>query len=211
MKRFAVGAWHAGACVAARRAATTVAGSFRQHGRGVAAQIPRRREAGTRRAISSSLPAPAQRRGLSAPSAGREGTSGSQSPLLATAPEDAGGDTASVVEADVQEVLELLDEKKAMDVVVLRASEIERMRVLCDCMVILSCTSRRHMKIVAEHVVDHFRLKGMLVEQEDEDGRVKRLPPSIEDAHSDEWMLVDLQHIIVQILSREGRDKVGES
>ena len=109
---------------------------------------------------------------------------------------------------DLREVLELLDEKKAMDVVVLSASEIERMRALCDYMVILTCTSRRHMKIVADHVVDHFRLKGMLVEVEDEDGIVRSMPPSIEDANSEEWMLVDLQHIIVQIFSREGRDKV---
>lgn len=105
------------------------------------------------------------------------------------------------------EVLELLDEKKAMDIVVLRASEIERMRILCDYMVILSCTSRRHMKIVADHVVDHFRLKGMLLDVEDEEGNVRPMPPSIEDAHSDEWMLVDLQHIIVQVFSREGREK----
>jgi len=105
------------------------------------------------------------------------------------------------------ELLELLDEKKAMDIVVLRASEIERMRILCDYMVILSCTSRRHMKIVADHVVDHFRLKGMLLDVEDEEGNVRPMPPSIEDAHSDEWMLVDLQHIIVQVFSREGREK----
>ena len=111
-------------------------------------------------------------------------------------------------EADLLDVLELLDEKKAMDVVVLRADDIERMRTLCDHMVILTCTSRRHMKIVADHVVDHFRLKGMLVEVEDDDGNVMTVPPSVEDANSEEWMLVDLGHIIVQILSREGRDKV---
>jgi len=111
-------------------------------------------------------------------------------------------------EADLRDVLELLDEKKAMDVVVLRADDIERMRTLCDHMVILTCTSRRHMKIVADHVVDHFRLKGMLVEVEDDDGNVMTVPPSVEDANSEEWMLVDLGHIIVQILSREGRDKV---
>jgi len=111
-------------------------------------------------------------------------------------------------ESEMLEVLELLDEKKAMDVVVLRASEIERMRVLCDYMVILSCTSRRHMKIVADHVVDHFRLKGMLLDMEDEDGNVRPMPPSIEDPQSEEWMLVDLQHIIVQVFSREGREKV---
>jgi ribosome-associated protein len=111
-------------------------------------------------------------------------------------------------EADMREVLELLDEKKAIDVVVLRADGIERMRVLCDYMVILTCTSRRHMKIVADHVVDHFRLKGMLVEVEDDTGKVVQVPPSVEDADSEEWMLVDLGHVIVQILTREGRDKV---
>jgi ribosome silencing factor RsfS/YbeB/iojap len=142
---------------------------------------------------------------LSAPAASRHETSGPPPPP--TEPEPAGAGA----EADVQEVLELLDEKKAIDVVVLRASEIERMRALCDYMVVLSCTSRRHMKIVADHVVDHFRLKGMLVEHEDEDGKLRRVPPSIEDAQSDEWMLVDLQHIIVQIFSREGRDKVSTS
>ena len=51
-------------------------------------------------------------------------------------------------EAMKDEVLELLDEKKAMDVVVLCASEIAAMRVLCEYMVILTCTSRRHMKVL---------------------------------------------------------------
>ena len=110
-------------------------------------------------------------------------------------------------ERDLQEVLELVQEKKAMDVVVLRADDIERMRVLCDYMVVLTCTSRRHMTIVADHVVDHFRLKGMLLEVEDEHGRLTAAPPSVEDADSAEWMLVDLKHVIVQIFSREGRDK----
>jgi ribosome silencing factor RsfS/YbeB/iojap len=111
-------------------------------------------------------------------------------------------------EADLKEVLEMVDEKKAMDVVVLHASDIERMRVLCDYMVIVTCTGRRHMKIVAEHVVDHFRLKGMLIDTEDEAGNTVPMPPSIEDPASEEWMLVDLQHVIVQIFSREGREKV---
>ena len=110
-------------------------------------------------------------------------------------------------ERDLQEVLELVHEKKAMDVVVLRADDIKRMRVLCDYMVVLTCTSRRHMTIVADHVVDHFRLKGMLLEVEDEHGRLTEAPPSVEDADSAEWMLVDLKHVIVQIFSQEGRDK----
>ena len=193
------------ACAGARRAAAAVAGPFRLPAHVAMAQFPQcpARCARSRAAIVW----PARRTHSTRPAAA-EGASGRLPPPHETAPGTAAGQTAADVESDVQEVLELLDEKKAMDVVVLRASEIEKMRVLCDCMVVLSCTSRRHMKIVADHVVDHFRLKGMLVEQEDEHGKVRRLPPSIEDPQSDEWMLVDLQHIIVQIFSREGREKV---
>jgi ribosomal silencing factor RsfS len=144
----------------------------------------------------------AGRRPLSLPAVGVQVEGGGGGPPAHQPPAD------PAKEADMREVLELLDEKKAMDVVVLRADEIERMRVLCDYMVILTCTSRRHMKIVADHVVDHFRLKGMLVEVEDDTGKVVQVPPSVEDADSEEWMLVDLGHVIVQILTREGRDKV---
>ena len=55
--------------------------------------------------------------------------------------------------------------------------------------------------------MEHFRLKGMLLEVEDEDGIVRPTPPSIEGTGSDEWMLVDLQDVIVQIFSPEGREK----
>jgi ribosomal silencing factor RsfS len=73
-------------------------------------------------------------------------------------------------------------------------------------MVILSCSSRRHMRVVADYIVDHYKLKGLLLEIEGENGKVELKPPKVEGAESDAWMLVDLGDIVVQIFSREGRD-----
>lgn len=62
------------------------------------------------------------------------------------------------------------------------------------------------MRVVADHVSDHYKLKGLLLEVEDENGKIELKPPKIEGEESDSWMLVDLGDIIVQIFSREGRD-----
>jgi hypothetical protein len=39
---------------------------------------------------------------------------------------------------------------------------------------------RRHMLVMAEHITEHYKLKGMLLEVEDEDGQLGLQPPSIE-------------------------------
>eukprot|EP00291_Cryptomonas_curvata_P024553 CAMPEP_0172159906 /NCGR_PEP_ID=MMETSP1050-20130122/5250_1 /TAXON_ID=233186 /ORGANISM="Cryptomonas curvata, Strain CCAP979/52" /LENGTH=184 /DNA_ID=CAMNT_0012829585 /DNA_START=129 /DNA_END=679 /DNA_ORIENTATION=- len=108
--------------------------------------------------------------------------------------------------ANLQEVLELLNEKKAENISVLDSSVLTALKTLCRHMVIISCSSRRHMKVVADHVSEHYKLKGLLIEVEDDGGLVEHRPPSIEGADSESWMLVDLGDIIVQVFSREGRD-----
>ncbi len=66
--------------------------------------------------------------------------------------------------ADLQEVLGLLNEKKAENISILNSDELTALKTLCKYMVILSCTSRRHMKIMADHVTEHYKLKGLLIE-----------------------------------------------
>ena len=66
--------------------------------------------------------------------------------------------------ADLQEVLELLNEKKAENISILDSSVLTALKTLCRYMVIISCSSRRHMKVVADHVSEHYKLKGLLVE-----------------------------------------------
>ncbi|KAJ1488347.1 hypothetical protein T484DRAFT_1939565 [Baffinella frigidus] len=119
--------------------------------------------------------------------------------------ETALGKSSAEVNAELQEVLQLVEEKKAHNVVVLSADDIPRMRILCDYMIVLTCTSRRHMKVVGTHLCEHYKLKGMLLDRQNDDDHRFKEPPSIEDEHSEEWMLVDLRNIIVQIMSDEGR------
>mmetsp|Transcript_9452 Transcript_9452/g.14894 ORF Transcript_9452/g.14894 Transcript_9452/m.14894 type:complete len:96 (-) Transcript_9452:1451-1738(-) len=73
-------------------------------------------------------------------------------------------------------------------------------------MIILTCTSQRHMRVVAEHLTEHYKLKGMLLEFEDEDGRLVRDAPRIEGLQSDLWMAIDLRNIIVHVMTQAGRD-----
>ncbi len=70
----------------------------------------------------------------------------------------------SEIRADLQEVLDLLNEKKAENISILDSDVLTAMKALCRFMVILSCSSRRHMKVVADHVSEHFKLKGLLIE-----------------------------------------------
>lgn len=112
--------------------------------------------------------------------------------------------------AELQEVLDLVTEKKAADIVVLSASEIEKMEELCEHMVIVTCMGPRHMKVVAEYVAEHYKLKGMLLEAEDEESsKVTMEPPQPEGQQDDEWVLLDLRNIILHIFSPEGRARYG--
>jgi ribosome-associated protein len=122
---------------------------------------------------------------------------------------EATADAESLTEddPDVSEVLELIEEKLGQDVVVLSADKLPQMRMLCDFMIVLTCTSRRHMKVMGDHICEHFKLKGMLLDRFDENDRPFKEAPSIEGQDSEEWMLVDLNDIIVQIMSPEGRER----
>ncbi|EKX31186.1 hypothetical protein GUITHDRAFT_122609 [Guillardia theta CCMP2712] len=111
-----------------------------------------------------------------------------------------------VVEENLKELLELIEEKKGADVQVLNVKDYPKLINISEYTVITTCTSRRHMRIVAEHVVEHFRLKGMLVEKVDENDEVIKASPAIEGMESDRWMLVDLNEIVFHAFTQEGRD-----
>jgi ribosomal silencing factor RsfS len=64
----------------------------------------------------------------------------------------------------LQEVLDLLNEKKAENISILDSNVLTALKTLCRFMVIISCSSRRHMKVVADHVSEHYKLKGLLIE-----------------------------------------------
>ena len=108
--------------------------------------------------------------------------------------------------ADLTEVLELLKEKKAENISVLDSAILSSLGSLCRYMVVVTCTSKRHMGVVSNYITEHYKLKGLLLEFEDDNGKLAALPPRVEGADSDCWMLVDLGDIIVQIFSQEGRD-----
>eukprot|EP00960_Hanusia_phi_P044552 756698-Hanusia_phi.AAC.1 len=111
-----------------------------------------------------------------------------------------------MVEENLKEILELIEEKKGADIEVLSVDECPKMQNIAQYTVITTCTSRRHMRIVSEHIVEHFRLKGMLVEQHDEDENVINVSPSIEGLESDRWMLIDLNEIVFHAFTQEGRE-----
>ena len=107
---------------------------------------------------------------------------------------------------DLTEVLQLLEEKKGRDTVVMDAKEITVLQPICEYMVIVTCTSHRHMSVVSNHLVEHFALKGMLLEYQEEDGRYVRGPPVVEGPQSELWMLVNLEEIVVHVMTQDGRD-----
>lgn len=109
----------------------------------------------------------------------------------------------SNVRADLGEVLGLLEEKKASDVVVFDAQELPVMKHMCERMIIATGRTKKHMGVIAQHVVEHYKLKGMLLESEEEGGGAS---PSAEGMDSDLWTLIDLGDTLVHIFSEEGRE-----
>jgi ribosome-associated protein len=109
----------------------------------------------------------------------------------------------SDVRAELAEVLELLEEKKASDIVVFDSQELPVMKQMCERMIIATGRTKKHMGVIAQHVVEHYKLKGMLLESEEEGGGAA---PSAEGMDSDLWTLIDLGDTLVHIFSEEGRD-----
>lgn len=80
----------------------------------------------------------------------------------------------------------------------LKAKEITRLDVrgltsIADILYICTGSSTRHVKSIAEHVVEKSKLAGLI-------------PLGVEGGAGAEWVLVDLGDIVVHVFTREMRD-----
>jgi ribosome-associated protein len=83
-----------------------------------------------------------------------------------------------------------LEEVKARDV---RVMDIRKLSSVADYMVVASGTSDRHVRSLADHVVEQATAAGC--------------PPlGVEGQDNGEWVLVDLQDVIVHIMQPKIRD-----
>lgn len=87
-------------------------------------------------------------------------------------------------------VLTALDDLKARDVVVL---DVRGLTSIADSMVIASGTSDRHVRSLAESVVEKCKESG-------------QKPLGVEGLKDGEWVLVDLQDIVVHVMLPRVRD-----
>jgi ribosome-associated protein len=87
-------------------------------------------------------------------------------------------------------VLDALDDMKARDVVVI---DVRGLTSIADSMVIASGTSDRHVRSLAESVVEKCKESG-------------HRPLGVEGLKDGEWVLVDLQDIVVHVMLPRVRD-----
>lgn len=81
-------------------------------------------------------------------------------------------------------VISTLEETKARDVTIL---DVRKMTTVTDYMVIASGTSNRHVRALAEAVGEASRENG-------------HRPNGVEGANSGEWVLLDLQDVLVHVM-----------
>lgn len=87
-------------------------------------------------------------------------------------------------------VLNALDDLKARDVIVL---DVRGLTSIADSMVIASGTSDRHVRSLAESVVEKCKTGG-------------HRPLGVEGLKDGEWVLVDLQDVVVHVMLPKVRD-----
>lgn len=87
-------------------------------------------------------------------------------------------------------VIKALEDMKARDVVVLDVRDVTS---ITDTMVIASGTSDRHVRSVAENVVEKCKAEG-------------HRPLGVEGLKDGEWVLVDLQDIVIHVMLPRVRD-----
>lgn len=85
---------------------------------------------------------------------------------------------------------EVLDDLKAREV---RVLDVSRLTPITDYMVIASGTSRRHVKSIAERLVERAKAAG-------------HAPIGVEGTEAAEWVLVDLQDVVVHVMQSQVRD-----
>ena len=87
-------------------------------------------------------------------------------------------------------VMTALDDVKGVDV---KALDVRGKTAITDFMVIATGTSGRHVKALADNVLKDAREAGMK-------------PLGVEGERSGEWILLDLNDVVVHIMLREVRD-----
>lgn len=87
-------------------------------------------------------------------------------------------------------VMEALEDMKARDVVVL---DVRGLTSIADTMVIASGTSDRHVRSLAENVIEKCKESG-------------ERPLGVEGLKEGEWVLVDLQDVVVHVMLPRVRD-----
>jgi ribosome-associated protein len=90
-------------------------------------------------------------------------------------------------------VVAALDEMKAVNVKVI---DVRGVTDFADAMVVASGNSDRHVRAIAQHVIDKAR------EQ-------RRRPMGVEGSRDGEWVLVDLQDVIVHVMLPRVREFYG--
>ena len=103
-----------------------------------------------------------------------------------TAPAKAASPPANVrrIRPLVQVVEGALDEMKAVNV---RVLDVHKLTDIADTMIIASGNSDRHVRSIADRIVEHAKKAGFR-------------PMGVEGERDGEWVLVDLQDIIVHIM-----------
>lgn len=87
-------------------------------------------------------------------------------------------------------VVRSLEDMKAVDLKVL---DVSKLTSITDTMVVASGTSGRHVRALAENVVEKSKAHG-------------RRPIGVEGEREGEWVLVDLQDILVHVMLPRVRD-----
>lgn len=87
-------------------------------------------------------------------------------------------------------VLAAIDELKGVDV---RTLDVRDQTSITDTIIVVSGTSQRHLKSLADRVLERSREAGIK-------------PVGIEGERGADWYLVDLGDVVVHVMSREKRD-----
>lgn len=87
-------------------------------------------------------------------------------------------------------VTEALDDLRAVNPVVL---DVRGRTSITDLMVVATGTSNRHVKSLADHVIEKAKEAGVR-------------PLGVEGAQGAEWILVDLGDVVVHVMSEQTRD-----
>ncbi|MDX2164931.1 MAG: ribosome silencing factor [Gammaproteobacteria bacterium] len=90
-------------------------------------------------------------------------------------------------------IIKALEELKGLDIVTIN---VKNLTTVTDAMVICTGTSNRHVKSLADNVVQKMKAK-------------KIQPLGVEGAKDAEWILIDLGDVIVHVMQQRARDFYG--